>query len=147
MGTGAGAAGSSALNNSLGTAGTNLMSQLGAIKGGLQQQGAQMGLQYAQQPYTNMLNGMNVNTQAMQPGSQGLLQTALPAILGAMTGGVGLAAAGPLMSMFGGMFNKGGSAPQGASFQSNNPWADSQGSSFQSNSQGSSFQSNNPWGK
>ncbi len=100
MGTGAGAGSSSGLNNSLAQAGQNLTGQLGALKGGLQMQGLQGALQYAQQPFTNQLGGMNVNTQAYQPGTQGLVSPLLQAAVGGMSSGFGMGMAGPMMKMF-----------------------------------------------
>lgn len=107
MGTGAGAGGSSAMYNSMGQAGNNLMGQLGAMKGNMQMQGLGQALQYSQQPYQNMLGGLNVNTQAYQPGSQGMLAPILSAVAGGLSGGMGMGMAGPLMNMFGA-----GNAPQ-----------------------------------
>lgn len=118
MGTGAGAGSSSGLNNSLAKAGQNLTGQLGALKGNLQMQGLQGALQYAQQPFTNQLGGMNVNSQAYQPGSQGMMSGILSGLAGGVGSGFGMGMAGPMMNMFGA-----GNAPAtGDTFQANNPW-------------------------
>lgn len=74
MGTGAGAMSSSGLNNSLAQAGGNLQNQLASLRGNMQMQGLGQALQYAQQPYTNLLGGISQNTfeNTYQPGNLGL---------------------------------------------------------------------------
>lgn len=52
MGSG-GSTGSTAFRNQLGREGSNLQSNLAAMRGGMQQQGANQALQYAQQPFNN----------------------------------------------------------------------------------------------
>lgn len=89
MGTGAGAGSSSGLYNSLAQAGQNLTGQLGALKGGLQMQGLQQGLNYAQQPFSNMLGGMNVQTMGKQEGQTGMLQQILAALASSAAKGGG----------------------------------------------------------
>ena len=75
MGTGAGASSSSALNNSLAQAGAGLQNQLASLRGNLQMQGLGQALQYAQQPYSNILQGVGLNTfeNSYQPGNLGLV--------------------------------------------------------------------------
>ena len=64
-GTGAGGLNSSGFQNSIAQAGYNLQAQLASLRGGLQQNAVNQGLQYAQQPYSNLLGGLGV--QAFQP--------------------------------------------------------------------------------
>jgi hypothetical protein len=82
QGTGAGALSSSGFQNSLAQAGRGLQSDLAAMTEGLkgnyrnqQLQGAGQSLQYAQQPYNNLLNALGIRSfeNAYQPGSEGLL--------------------------------------------------------------------------
>lgn len=91
----AGNAGSSALNNSLAQAGSNLSTNLGGIRAGLQQNAVNQGLQYAQQPYSNLLGGLGVNAfeNVQNQGQQGLA--------GPLFGAVGASAANPLGGAFG----------------------------------------------
>ncbi len=63
MGSGGGAD-SSAFQNALGRSGVDLQTNLAALRGGMQQQGVGQSLQYAQQPFQNM---MQMLQQAMQP--------------------------------------------------------------------------------
>jgi len=83
MGTGAGAGSSSALYNSLGQAGTNLSTNIGALRGQLQMQALPQALQYAQQPYSNMMQGFGVSPyenvyQQGQPGAGDYMAGTLP---------------------------------------------------------------------
>lgn len=55
MGSG-GSLGSTAFRNQLGREGSNLHTNIAAMRGGMQQQGANQALQYAQQPTSNYLN-------------------------------------------------------------------------------------------
>lgn len=75
MGTGGGASSSSGLQNSLAQAGRGLQSDLAAMRGNMQLQGLNQGLQYAQQPLNNLLAGAGLKTfeNTYQPGNQGLL--------------------------------------------------------------------------
>lgn len=60
MGSG-GALGSTGFRNQLAREGSNLSTNIAALRGGMQQQGVNQGLQYAQQPisnYQNMLSGI-----------------------------------------------------------------------------------------
>ena len=63
MGSG-GSQGSTAFRNQLGREGSNLSTNIAALRGGLQQQGVNQGLQYAQQPFSNL---MQLYQQALQP--------------------------------------------------------------------------------
>lgn len=58
MGSG-GALGSTGFRNQLAREGGNLSTNIAALRGGMQQQGVNQGLQYAQQPFNNMLNLYN----------------------------------------------------------------------------------------
>ena len=73
MGTGAGAQSSSALNNSLSAAGRQLTENLAYLRGGLQMQALPQALNYAQQPYSNTIAGLNVrpHENTYQPGNVG----------------------------------------------------------------------------
>ncbi len=80
MGTGSGALSSSGLNNSLARAGSDLSTNLASMRSGLQMQAAGQALPYAQQPFSNQLAGMGINTQAERPGTPGALQQLLMAL-------------------------------------------------------------------
>lgn len=92
MGTGAGAQSSSALNQALASAGGNLQNQLASLRSGLQMQALPQALNYAQQPYSNQLAGIGMNTfeNVYQPGSQGLVAPVLAGAAGGFSGGMGL---------------------------------------------------------
>lgn len=88
MGTG-GSLSSSGLNQSLARAGENLQTNLAGLQSQRQLQGAQLGLGYAQQPYSNLLGGLGVQQfeniyQPRQPGLQDTLMQMLPYIAMAM---------------------------------------------------------------
>lgn len=102
-GTGGGALYSSGFQNSIAQAGANLQAQLAALRGGLQMQALPEALTYAQQPYSNLYNALNVRPfenihMQRQPG---LLEG----------GSSGFAQGGGLPGFFGG----GGGGDQGAS--------------------------------
>jgi len=63
MGSG-GSTGSTAFRNQLGREGSNLSTNIAALRGGMQQQGVNQGLQYAQQPVSNY---MQMLQQALRP--------------------------------------------------------------------------------
>lgn len=63
MGSG-GSLGSTAFRNQLGREGSTLHEKLGALRGGMQQQGANQALQYAQQPASNYFQQLQ---QMLQP--------------------------------------------------------------------------------
>lgn len=63
MGSG-GSLGSTAFRNQLGREGSNLQTNLSALRGGMQQQGVGQALQYGQQPIQNM---MGFGQQALNP--------------------------------------------------------------------------------
>lgn len=63
MGSG-GAMGSTGFRNQLAREGSNLSTNIAALRGGLQQQGVNQSLQYGQQPIQNMMQMMQ---QALQP--------------------------------------------------------------------------------
>jgi hypothetical protein len=79
MGTGGGALSGSGFQNSLAQAGRGLQGDLAQMRSGMQMNALPQALNYAQQPFNNQLNGMNVNTMANQPGQQGMLQQLLMA--------------------------------------------------------------------
>lgn len=81
MGTGGGALSSSGLNNSLAQAGRGLQSDLAAMRGGMQLQGLNANLAYAQQPYANKMNAAQAipNQYYERPGEAGFLQSMAPA--------------------------------------------------------------------
>lgn len=92
MGTGGGALNSSGFQQTLAQAGRGLSENLAAQRGNMQIQGLGQALNYAQQPFTNLLNGINVNTQERQPGQQGGL--------GGFAQGGGLAALMQLLTKY-----------------------------------------------
>ncbi len=63
-GMGAGATGSTAFRNQLGREGSNLHEKIASLRGGMQQQGVNQSLQYAQQPASNYFQQMQ---QLLQP--------------------------------------------------------------------------------
>lgn len=105
-GTGSGGLNSSALFNSLAQAGRGLQTDLAGLRSGLQMQAAQMALPYAQQPYSNALSAIQVPPYgySYQPGTPGLLGSALGGIGQGAGLGFGLASGGPLMNYFGSYF-------------------------------------------
>jgi len=90
MGSG-GSMGSTAFRNQLGREGSNLSTNIAALRGGMQQQGVNQSLQYGQQPIQNMMQMMQ---QALQP-TQNVYQ---PPTAGPM---------GDIMSSLAGGFAKG----------------------------------------
>jgi hypothetical protein len=88
-GLGAGSQSSSAFQQALGQAGAGLAENLQSLRSGLQMQGAQQGLQYAQQPISNYqgLAGLGLGTQ-----TRGFMQKQLPfwqQLLTGLSGGAG----------------------------------------------------------
>jgi|GEM_PF-991018 hypothetical protein len=86
MGTGAGALNSSAFQQTLAHAGRGLQSDLAQMRAGLQQNAANQSLQYAQQPISNLLQGLNFHKyenayMPRQPGMTDSLAKILPSIL------------------------------------------------------------------
>lgn len=77
MGSG-GALGSTGFRNQLAREGGNLSTNIAALRGGMQQQGVNQGLQYAQQPFNNL---MSLYQQALQP-TQNQYQPASGGFLG-----------------------------------------------------------------
>lgn len=74
MGSG-GSLGSTAFRNQLGREGSNLSTNIAALRGGMQQQGVNQSLQYAQQPFQNLMQlyqqAMNPTQNVYQPPSSG----------------------------------------------------------------------------
>jgi hypothetical protein len=93
MGSG-GAQGSTAFRNQLAREGSNLHTNIAALRGGMQQQGVNQGLQYAQQPFSNL---MSMYQQALsqptmnqyQPPSAGPFGGAFSSLLGGFGSGMG----------------------------------------------------------
>lgn len=65
-GMGAGATGSTAFRNQLGREGSNLHSNIAAMRTGMQQQGVNQSLQYAQQPFNNYMQQLMAALQPTQ---------------------------------------------------------------------------------
>jgi hypothetical protein len=107
MGTGAGSLNSSALNNSLAQAGRGLQTDIGTLRGQLQMQALPQALQYAQQPYSNTLGGLQQRgfENFYQPGSQGLIPGVAKGLasgagygFGQSFGGAGMGGIGSIMN-------------------------------------------------
>jgi hypothetical protein len=88
QGTGAGAMSSSAFNQTAAQAGSTLQAQLAQLRGGLQMQATGQALQYAQQPYSNLLNGINVHAKEnfYQPQQQSGWSSVLGGVAQGLTG-------------------------------------------------------------
>ncbi len=106
MGTGAGGLNSSGFQNSIAQAGRGLSTDLAALRSSQQMQAAQTGLNYAQSKQSNLLNGLNLNTQQVMKGHSGLIGQGLSAAGGAAAyaagGPAGTAASGFFSNFFGG---------------------------------------------
>lgn len=85
MGTGAGATNSSAFNQAMAQAAEGLATNLGALRGQMQMQAVPQALRYAQQPYSNLLAALGINSfqPYIQEGSPGFFG---PAASGLMQG-------------------------------------------------------------
>ena len=85
-GLGAGSQSSSAFQQALGQAGAGLSENLQALRSGLQLQGAQQGLQYAQQPISNYQGlaglGLGTQTKGYMPKQMSFIQQLLTALAG-----------------------------------------------------------------
>ena len=97
-GWGAGAQGSSAFSQALGSAGAGLSERLASLRGQLGLQGAQLGLGYAQQPTSNLLGfsqlGLGTQAQGYVPRQRPWWQTllnSLGGIAGETAGSMGTA--------------------------------------------------------
>jgi hypothetical protein len=88
MGSG-GSLGSTAFRNALGRESSNLHTNIGALRGGLQQQGTNQALQYAQQPFQNL---MQLYQQALQP-TQNTYSQPTGGLFGPLLGALGGGAA------------------------------------------------------
>jgi len=88
MGSG-GSTGSTAFRNQLGREGSNLSTNIASLRGGMQQQGVNQSMQYAQQPFQNMMSmyqqalGQPVNNQYQPPSTGGWGSMAAPFAQGA----------------------------------------------------------------
>ena len=91
----AGNRGSSGLSNSLAQAARGLSTDIAGVRAGLQQGAAGQALNYAQQPYSNMLSGFGIQSfeNNERPGREGLISPILS--------GIGAAFAGPVGSSLG----------------------------------------------
>lgn len=74
-GLGAGAQSSSAFQQQLGQAGASLSEKLAQLRSGLQMQALPQALNYAQQPFANLLSLLDLNTQAFAPKQPGAFQS------------------------------------------------------------------------
>jgi len=104
MGSG-GALGSTAFRNALGREGSNLHTNIAAMRGGMQQQGVGQAMQYAQQPFSNL---MQMYQQAMQP-TQNTYQGPSQGFMGGLAAPFAQGAA----SYWGGQGGQGGGMNQG----------------------------------
>lgn len=106
MGSG-GALGSTGLRNQLSREGGNLSSNIAALRGNMQQQGANQQLGYAQQPFSNLMsmyqNALGTPTNNIyRPATAGPLGEIGGAFLGGLSGGFGQAAGKQFANSFGG---------------------------------------------
>lgn len=92
MGSG-GSTGSTAFRNQLGREGSNLSTNIAALRGGMQQQGVNQLLQYSQQPFSNLMQMYNQALQptnnVYQPPSSGPFGPIFAAMTGGMAQGYG----------------------------------------------------------
>jgi len=104
-GTGAGAANSSGLYQTLAQAGRSLSTDLAGLRGQLQMQALPQALGYAQQPYQNALSGLQARQfqPYYQQGSTGLVGGIANGIGQGLAGGAGLGFGLPFGA---GLFNK-----------------------------------------
>jgi hypothetical protein len=96
MGSG-GSTGSTGFRNQLAREGSNLSTNIAALRGGMQQQGVNQGLQYAQQPFSNL---MSMYQQALQP-TNNQYQPASAGFFGPIAAGLSGAAAQGAGNYFG----------------------------------------------
>lgn len=132
MGTGNGALGSSAFNQTMATAGSGLQATLAALRQQLMGQSANQALAYAQQPFANKYQGLQTRAfeNIARPDQPGFLGALLPGLLqggamalggglmgGLMNGGLGSAGMGGIGAMgMDGMNVMGASRPVGMGF-------------------------------
>jgi len=80
-----GSLGSTGFRNQLGREGSNLQTNMAALRGGMQQQGVNQQMQYAQQPSQNYMNLLGIGAQPTmnqyQPPSQGFFGGMLPGMV------------------------------------------------------------------
>lgn len=92
MGSG-GALGSTGFRNQLAREGSNLSTNIAALRGGMQQQGVNQGLQFAQQPFQNLMSLYGIGTQPTmnqyQPASPGFGSNIASAMFGGLSQGYG----------------------------------------------------------
>lgn len=92
MGSG-GSLGSTAFRNQLGREGSNLSTNIAALRGGMQQQAIPQLLGYSQQPFSNLMSlyqqAMTPTRNVYQQPSAGLLGPVLSSIAGGLSAGYG----------------------------------------------------------
>lgn len=92
MGSG-GALGSTAFRNQLGREGSNLSTNIAALRGGMQQQAIPQLLGYSQQPFSNLMSlyqqAMTPTRNVYQPPSSGLFGPILSSLAGGLSAGYG----------------------------------------------------------
>lgn len=92
MGSG-GALGSTAFRNQLGREGSNLSTNIAALKGGMQQQGVNQALGYAQAPFQNymqqLMTALQPTQNVYQPPSAGFFGDIMSSLAGGMAKGYG----------------------------------------------------------
>ena len=82
-----GSLGSTGFRNQLAREGSNLHTNIAALRGGLQQQGVNQSLQYAQQPAQNYMNLLGIGTQPTQNVYQGPTANPLSNLFSGFSGG------------------------------------------------------------
>lgn len=93
-GMGSGGSFGTGFRNQLAREGSNLSTNIAALRGGMQQQGVNQALQYAQQPFSNMLNLYNTGlSQGMnniyRPATAGFMNQILASLSGGAAQGLG----------------------------------------------------------
>lgn len=113
MGTGGGALSSSAFNNSIAQAGVDLQERLAALRSGLQMQALPQALGYAQQPYSNLLNGLGISQfeNTFLPGQAGFGGSLAQLAPYAFGSGQGLYSSGGALGGLGNLFSRGLGTP------------------------------------
>lgn len=94
-GAGAGAQSSSAFQQALGGAGSDLAERLGALRGSLQQGAATQALGYAQAPAEQLQNLLGMQTQAFAPKQMGFGQSLGLGLAGGVGQGIGTGLSSP----------------------------------------------------
>lgn len=107
-GTGAGGQKSSAFQNALGQAGVGLQERLASLRGQMQMQALPQALGYAQQPYSNLLQGLQPSQfeNTFMPGQAGFGGSLAQLAPYAFGSGQGLYAPGGPLGGFGNQFSR-----------------------------------------